>query len=68
MINETIKNIKLTDFYYDLPQSKIAQFPLEETDNAKLLIYSKGQLTDEHFYNIGEYLPNFIEQFALHVW
>jgi S-adenosylmethionine:tRNA ribosyltransferase-isomerase len=57
MINETIKNIKLTDFYYDLPQSRIAQFPLEERDEAKLLVYSKGQLTDTHFYDIGAYLP-----------
>ena len=57
MMNENIKNVKLTDFYYDLPHSKIAQFPLEERDKAKLLVYSKGQLTDEHFYNIGDYLP-----------
>jgi S-adenosylmethionine:tRNA ribosyltransferase-isomerase len=57
MINENIKDIKLTDFHYDLPHSKIAQFPLEERDKAKLMVYSKGQLTDEHFYNIGDYLP-----------
>ena len=57
MINENIKNIKLTDFHYDLPPSKIAQFPLEERDKAKLLVYSKGELIDEHFYNIGDYLP-----------
>jgi S-adenosylmethionine:tRNA ribosyltransferase-isomerase len=57
MIKETIKNIKLTDFYYDLPQSRIAQFPLEERDKAKLLVYSKGQMTDTHFYDIGAYLP-----------
>jgi S-adenosylmethionine:tRNA ribosyltransferase-isomerase len=57
MINDNIKNIKLTDFHYDLPTSKIAQFPLEERDKAKLLIYSKGQLMDAHFYNISEYLP-----------
>jgi S-adenosylmethionine:tRNA ribosyltransferase-isomerase len=57
MINENIKNIKLTDFHYDLPHAKIAQFPLEERDKAKLMVYSKGQLTDEHFYNIGDYLP-----------
>ncbi len=56
-MNENIKNIKLTDFYYDLPPAKIAQFPLEERDKAKLLVYSKGQLIDEHFYNIGDYLP-----------
>jgi S-adenosylmethionine:tRNA ribosyltransferase-isomerase len=57
MINENIKDIKLTDFHYDLPHSKIAQFPLEERDKAKLMVYSKGQLTDDHFYNIGDYLP-----------
>ncbi len=56
-MNENIKNVKLTDFYYDLPPSKIAQFPLEERDKAKLLVYSKGQLQDEYFYNIGYYLP-----------
>jgi S-adenosylmethionine:tRNA ribosyltransferase-isomerase len=57
MINDHIKNIKLTDFHYDLPHSKIAQFPLEERDKAKLMVYSKGQLIDAYFYNIGEYLP-----------
>jgi S-adenosylmethionine:tRNA ribosyltransferase-isomerase len=57
MINENIKNIRLTDFHYDLPPSKIAQFPLEERDTAKLMVYSKGQFSDDHFYNIGEYLP-----------
>jgi S-adenosylmethionine:tRNA ribosyltransferase-isomerase len=58
MINDNIKNIKLTDFHYDLPPSKIAQFPLEERDKAKLLVYSKGTLIDEHFYNIPDYLPD----------
>ncbi len=58
MINDTIKNIKLTDFHYDLPPTKIAQFPLEERDQAKLLVYSKGEIIDEHFYNIHAFLPN----------
>lgn len=58
MINDNIKNIKLTDFHYDLPHSKIAQFPLEERDKAKLLVYSKGALIEGHFYNIPDYLPD----------
>jgi S-adenosylmethionine:tRNA ribosyltransferase-isomerase len=58
MIDENIKNIKLSDFHYDLPHAKIAQFPLEERDKAKLLIYSKGALMEGHFYNIDNYLPD----------
>jgi len=31
------KNISINDFYYDLPDEKIAKYPLEERDASKLL-------------------------------
>ena len=42
MIND-IKNIKIGDFSYTLPDEKIAKFPLVERDSSKLLIYRHGQ-------------------------
>jgi S-adenosylmethionine:tRNA ribosyltransferase-isomerase len=51
------KHIKISDFNYELPDSRIAKFPLEERDHSKLLIYNHGKLSDDIFYNLPEYLP-----------
>lgn len=49
----------LSDFDYDLPEELIAQSPANPRDHARLLVYDRktGKITDDHFYNIGEYLP-----------
>ena len=49
----------LDDFDYDLPDNLIAQEPVHPRDHARLLIYDRatGQITDDHFYNLLEYLP-----------
>jgi len=49
----------LSDFDYDLPEELIAQSPATPRDHARLLIYDRktGKITDDHFYNIGDYLP-----------
>ena len=46
------------DFDYNLPKELIAQTPLENRDEAKLLVLDKktGQITHEKFYNIIDYL------------
>lgn len=51
------KHIKISDFNYELPDSRIAKFPLEERDHSKLLIYNHGSLSDDIFYNLPQYLP-----------
>ena len=51
------KHIKISDFNYELPDSRIAKFPLEECDHSKLLIYNHGKLSDDIFYNLPTYLP-----------
>lgn len=49
----------LKDFYYDLPEGLIAQYPLKERDKARLLVVDRGTQTIGHdvFSNIGRYLP-----------
>ena len=57
MIND-IKNIKIGDFSYTLPDEKIAKFPLVERDSSKLLIYRHGQVSEDLFHSLPNYLPS----------
>lgn len=52
-----MQNIKLSDYTYDLPDEKIAKFPLSKRDESKLLIYQKGGISHSVFKNITNYLP-----------
>ena len=49
--------ININDYDYPLPEERIAKFPLEERDSSKLLIYRQGEITERHFRNIGDELP-----------
>lgn len=46
------------DFYYDLPQERIAQTPKEPRDTSRLLVYNRktGEIQDKIFRDITEYL------------
>ena len=50
--------MKTSDFYYDLPESLIAQTPLEPRDSSKLLYLNRqnGQITDHIFRDILSFL------------
>lgn len=52
-------NFTLSDFDYELPENLIAQSPAHPRDHARLLVYDRktGTITDDHFYNLGTYLP-----------
>ncbi|MCK9618387.1 MAG: S-adenosylmethionine:tRNA ribosyltransferase-isomerase [Lentimicrobiaceae bacterium] len=52
-----IDSLIINDFSYDLPEEKIARFPLANRDASKLLIYNKGNISENIFSNIGSYLP-----------
>ena len=43
------KDIQIKDFTYDLPDERIAKFPLAHRDESKLLIYNKGVISDDIF-------------------
>ena len=49
---------KLTTYNYDLPQSLIAQTPLDKRDESKLLCFNMDtkEIQDEHFFDIKKYL------------
>jgi len=57
MIMDILKDINIEDYDYDLPENRIAQYPVEERDNSKLLLYNKGRIGMDKFRNIPEYLP-----------
>ncbi len=50
--------MKTSDFYYDLPQSLIAQTPLEDRSSSRLLCVDKndGNLRHGHFTDIADYI------------
>ncbi len=49
--------ININDYDYPLPDERIAKFPLAERDSSKLLIYRGGEISEKHFSDIGEELP-----------
>ena len=51
------KNISIQDFNYDLPQEKIAVYPLENRDQSKLLIYQNEHITELKYASIDEEIP-----------
>lgn len=49
--------MKLEEFDFHLPENLIAQTPLKERTNSRLLAVNKttGELTDKHFYDVADY-------------
>ncbi len=58
VINNIAQSINLTEFDYDLPKEIIAQFPLENRSDSKLIKVEKSsrQITHHNFYNLPELL------------
>ena len=50
-------DIHIKDFSYELPDDRIAKYPLAERDTSKLLVYNKGNISHDIFRNITAYLP-----------
>ena len=51
------KHIQIKDYNYELPDGRIAKFPIAQRDHSKLLVYNKGNVSEDMFYNIANYLP-----------
>ncbi|MFN5793859.1 MAG: S-adenosylmethionine:tRNA ribosyltransferase-isomerase [Bacteroidota bacterium] len=51
------KEIKIEDYNYRLPTEKIAEFPAEERDKSKLLIYKDHEIREDLFCQIHNYIP-----------
>lgn len=48
--------LSISAFTYDLPNERIATFPLEERDASKLLVYREGEIIDAQFRGLAEWL------------
>ena len=50
------KPLYIADFNYPLPDERIAKYPLPERDHSKLLVYRGGEVSEDRFYNVGDYI------------
>ena len=53
----SVFNLSAKALDYQLPDERIAKYPLQERDASKLLIWKNGNITDSVFKNLDEYLP-----------
>ncbi len=51
------RELKSTDYFYHLPESRIATHPLSERDQSKLLVYDRGTIRHERFSSLPELVP-----------
>ena len=51
------KKISIKEYSYDLPEGKIAHYPLAERDASRLLIYHDKKITEDIYRNIDMHVP-----------
>lgn len=51
------QSIHIGQYSYDLPQNRIAKYPLPNRDESKLLIYTNNKISHTQFKQIPGYLP-----------
>lgn len=56
-MKEDPKHIRISEFNYPLPDERIAKFPLPVRDQSKLLLYRHGEITEDIFTSLPDYLP-----------
>jgi S-adenosylmethionine:tRNA ribosyltransferase-isomerase len=51
------RNLSITEFTYELPNERIAEYPVTPRDQSKLLVYKKGNTSEDIYANISSYVP-----------
>ena len=59
-----MEKILIDEYNYPLTEDRIAKYPLSQRDHSKLLVYRNGQVSEDHFYNVG----NFIQPHSLLIY
>ncbi|MCQ2289498.1 MAG: S-adenosylmethionine:tRNA ribosyltransferase-isomerase [Muribaculaceae bacterium] len=54
---DDIRNIRISEYNYDLPDERIAKHPLAQREQCKLLHYDGNEIHDRHFYDVPALLP-----------
>lgn len=57
MLSE-LKEIRIDDYNYPLPEERIAKFPMDQRDHSKLLCLKGDQISEHHFYDLPDLLPD----------
>jgi S-adenosylmethionine:tRNA ribosyltransferase-isomerase len=52
-----VKHININEFNYELPDEKIAKYPLEQRDLSKLLVFKDKQISEDKFFKLHNYIP-----------
>ncbi len=50
------KDLLIKEFTYELPDERIAKFPLEKRDESKLLVYKNHEISQSTYRNIAQHL------------
>jgi S-adenosylmethionine:tRNA ribosyltransferase-isomerase len=53
-----LPDLSIQDYTYFLPQERIANFPLQERDASKLLVYNNGGIEEDVYKNLDRHLPS----------
>lgn len=51
------KDVHIKEYSYELPEERIAKYPLPERDASKLLVYREGEIREGIYKNIDQFLP-----------
>jgi S-adenosylmethionine:tRNA ribosyltransferase-isomerase len=55
---DSMQYISINDYDYNLPDEKIAKYPVLSRDDSKLLIFNNRKITDDIFSKLDQYLPS----------
>ena len=58
MNNNNPQHLHISDFNYPLTDERIAKYPLAQRDSSKLLIYRHGEISQDTFVNLPDFLPS----------
>ncbi|QEK52145.1 S-adenosylmethionine:tRNA ribosyltransferase-isomerase [Pedobacter aquae] len=50
------QQFEIKNFTYDLPENRIAKYPLAERDLSKLLVYHNGEISEDIYRNLDKYI------------
>ncbi len=57
MKKEEIIHLPISRFHYELPEDKIARYPLPQRDASRLLLYEEGEISSNEFIELPDRLP-----------
>lgn len=52
-----VQEIRIEEYQYDLPEERIAKYPLAQRDASKLLLFRQNKLSEDLYTNLSQYIP-----------